>query len=283
MTVREQVAEAAALQAAQQQSGLVARKDVLGYLQDPATKERLRKVVPPGLDGDYLWSVFMQEIQRTPKLLQCTRESFAASLMASAQLGLQPGPLGQMYLIPYGNKCTLIIGYRGLIQLARRSGEIKSLKARAVYEADFFEFEEGLEDRLVHRPSLSVPDRGALTHVYGVAHFRPDGETFRVMPRREVDAIRARSRASGDGPWVTDFEAMACKTVLRKMANSGELPLTTQVAQAIAEDEQREYAIEQPIADIPLEQTPGSLVEGINADGSFDAVNSVEDSGDSEE
>src|SRR5207244_1429304 len=107
--------------------------------------------------------------------------------------------------------------------LARRSGEITSIKARVVYEHDQFHYSEGLEDELVHEPSLDV-ERGQPVRFYAVALFKNGGHAFRVMSRAEVDRIRARSRAKDDGPWASDYEAMACKTVIRQLANRGELP-----------------------------------------------------------
>lgn len=235
-------------------------RTLLDELADKRVQGQLAAALPGsrGLTPERFIRVVMTEVRQNPQLLACTRESFLSCLMDSAALGLEPGPLGHAYLIPFRDnkkgvtECTLILGYKGLIDLARRSGEILSLKARAVYEQDFFEFEEGLEDRLVHRPNLSAEDPGQLTHAYAVARFKGGSYAFRVMARREIDAVRARSRSKDRGPWVDFFESMACKTVIRKMANSGELPLAIELATAIAMDERREYGLDQGVAlDLP--------------------------------
>ena len=79
--------------------------------------------------------------------------------MQAVQLGLEPGLLGHCYILPYKREATFIIGYKGMIDLARRSGHIQSIYAHAVHENDEFEYELGLHPKLEHKPSHG--DRGA--------------------------------------------------------------------------------------------------------------------------
>src|SRR6185369_3570445 len=156
----------------------------------------------------------MTSIQRTPKLLDCTQASLLAAVIQSAQLGLEPdGVIGHAYLVPYGKVAQLIIGYKGLIDLARRRGHISTIYAQPVYEKDRYRMIRHIyRDDLEYEPA-DVDDPGPLARVYAVARLRGGGEQFECMRKREIDAIRRRSRAAQDGPWVTDYDEMAKKTV----------------------------------------------------------------------
>lgn len=132
----------------------------------------------------------------------------------------------------------MILGYKGMIDLARRSGEIQDISARAVYEGDFFEYEFGLNEQLKHIPAQDnerTPNK--LTHVYMVCHFKDGGHYIDVMTRSQVNAIRSRSKAgsSAYSPWSTDYEAMACKTVIRRAFKL--LPVSVEAQKAAATDE----------------------------------------------
>jgi phage RecT family recombinase len=112
-------------------------------------------------------------------------------------------------------ECQLIIGYRGMIDLARRSGQIVSLSARTVHEKDHFTYRYGLDETVEHVPANG--ERGQLTYVYAVAKLKDGGVQFEVMSRNEIDKVRAQSKAKDSGPWVTHFEEMAKKTAIRRL------------------------------------------------------------------
>ena len=169
---------------------------------------------------------------RSPALLNADKASIFLAAQQAAQLGLDcSGTLGSAYLVPYGGKVTLVIGYRGLIDLARRSKEIVSLQAQVVHAADRFEVTLGTEPSIVHVPAFGVDDRGDVTAAYAVAELVGGGRQFEVMTRGQLEAIRRRSKASGSGPWVTDTEEMFRKTVLRRLAKW--LPLSPELADAM--------------------------------------------------
>lgn len=178
---------------------------------------------------------------RNPLILDCTPLSVVKATLQAVELGLEPGSsLGEFYFVPFRNGKTGqrevqgIPGYRGLIQLARRSGEISTITAEAVYEGDEFEVELGLTPKLVHRPDYDNENREntlKLKFVYAVAHFKDGGYQFQVMSRKQIELIRRRSKAADSGPWVTDYEEMSKKTVIRRLAKY--LPLSTQFAQAL--------------------------------------------------
>ena len=191
---------------------------------------KIEGVMPKHMSSERLFQITVSTINKEPKLAQCDVATLLSCVMKCSALGLEPSAvdgLGRAYILPYRNgktkrmEATFILGYKGMIDLARRSGEVASISARAVYEGDKFDFKYGLEECCDHYPSAidRTPDK--LTHVYMIAHFKdkegkPTGYHLEVMTKAEVDAIRKRSKAGDSGPWVTDYEAMAKKTVLRR-------------------------------------------------------------------
>lgn len=200
-------------------------------------KPQLAAVLPRHVTAERMIKVALSCTARTPALLECSAMSIVRSVMQGAELGLEAGGLlGEGYLVPFFNKHTkqkeaqFIPGYRGLVKLARQSGEVASVEARAVFEGDFFEYEYGFEQKLKHVPAEENPGR-VLRFVYVIfrfkeAHWAP---YFDVMSRDEVEAVRKRSQASS-GPWDTDYAEMAKKTVVRR--GSKMFPLATERAAA---------------------------------------------------
>jgi recombination protein RecT len=146
--------------------------------------------------------------------------------------------LGQFYLVPFGNVATPIIGYRGLLELARRSGQISSIRAVVVYEKDTFKLTEGIEQTIHHERYLGG-DAGKPVYVYAVARLKDNSVQVEVMSRAQVEAIRARSRSGTNGPWVTDWEEMAKKTVFRRLAKW--LPLASERFEKALEMDNDDY------------------------------------------
>lgn len=201
---------------APQLSALEQRQQSLARLVKQMTPE-IAAALPAHLTPERLARIVTTVMRRTPSLAKCDQASFIGAVMTCAQLGLEPGPTGQAYLVPYGNECTFILGYRGMLELARRSGQVETIYARPVYELDKFHVQYGLDEQLTHEPYMDG-DGGELKYVYAVAKYKNGGHNIAVMSRSAVDKIRARSRAGKSGPWVTDYEAMALKTVVRQLA-----------------------------------------------------------------
>lgn len=198
-------------------------------------KPEIARALPRHMDADRLARIALTMFRQTPKLQECSPESFLGALMTTSQLGLEPGPLGHAYFVPFKGQVQFILGYKGMIELARRSGNIDSLIAREVYGNDRLEVAYGLEDRLVHEPTLFGP-RGPVVAVYAIAKYAGGGHSFVVLSREDVEERRKRSRAKDSGPWVTDWTAMAKKTAVRALAAF--LPLSVEMAQALGQDEQ---------------------------------------------
>lgn len=241
-----------------------ARKDAYVSVADMLEKNKagMAQAIPKHMSIDRFTRIALSELRANPKLLECNPASLMSCLVKSSQLGLEVGAaLGHAYLVPYKTECTLIIGYRGLITLARRSGEIISITARIVHENDLFELEYGLDEKLKHVPAIDDP--GKMTHVYAVAKLRDGGIQYDVMTRAEVEAIRKRSRAGNGGPWVSDYEEMARKTVLRRLCKY--LPISIELSDAIAADDERQDLAEQHMVSASVVDLNARLAAQIEA------------------
>lgn len=191
--------------------------------------------MPKGAEAQQLVRDALTALRQTPALGECSPASVLGGLMTCAQLGLRPGVLGHAWLIPFKREAQLVIGYQGLVELAHRSGQIKSLIARTVYEHDEFEVDYGLEDKLVHRPFMGG-DKGQPIAYYAVAKFNSGGHAFYVMSHPEMVTYKNKNSKAGKyGPWVDHFESMAHKTCVRQLAKW--MPKSTDLATAIETDE----------------------------------------------
>jgi recombination protein RecT len=208
--------------------GLVAFRELL-----ESRKGSIGSVAASFMSPERIIKVVLNSVDRTPKLAQCTGNSIFRSVLAAAELGLDPGgALNQAYLVPFKAECTLIVGYQGIVDLAFRSERVVSVNAAAVYEGDVYEEEGGLAPKLRHVKGRGPRDPKKLTHAYAVIQLKDGGLVYDSMTRAEVDAIRARSRSRDDGPWVTDYAEMAKKTVLRRTLKL--CPKSTEMKQALA-------------------------------------------------
>jgi recombination protein RecT len=208
----------------------------------------IAKALPKHMTPERLARVALTTIRTNPKLLECNIHSLMAAVMQSAQLGLEPGLIGHCYIIPYGKEATFIIGYKGMIDLARRSGNIESIYAHGVYEKDEFNIEYGLNQKLEHKPYFG-DDRGKFKGAYMVAKFRDGGYYFEYMPQSDIEKRKSRSKASNNGPWVTDYEEMAKKTVIRHAFKY--LPISVEIMKAAEQDESIKHDIGEDMTDIP--------------------------------
>ena len=208
------------------------QKTIFDVIQ--AGAKQFATALPKHINSDRFVRIAITTIRQNPKLAQCNQESLLGALMVSAQLGLEPGVLGQSYLIPYGRECQFQIGYKGMIELLRRSGQLKDIYAYSVYENDEFEMTYGLNRDLKHKPNLQ--DRGNFIGCYCVAVLKDDARAFEYMTKEEIEAHGKKfSKTYGNGPWKTDFEAMAHKTVVKKMLKW--LPVSVEFLEMANKDE----------------------------------------------
>ena len=228
----------------------------------------IKKALPSVITPERFTRIVLSALSTNPQLAQTTPQSFLGAMMTAAQLGLEPNtPLGQAYLIPFRNKGTLEtsfqLGYKGLIDLAYRSGEVSVIQAHTVYENDEFEYSFGLEPTLRHVPAKS--DRGAPTHVYAVFRTKDGGYGFEVMSMDDVRQHAQKfSKAYGNGPWQTNFEEMAKKTVLKKVLKYA--PLKSDFVRAVAQDETIKTEISEDMYEVQAEvidvdESTGEVIE----------------------
>ncbi|OHW62191.1 recombination and repair protein RecT [Andreesenia angusta] len=212
---------------------------------------QIKKALPSVITAERFTRMALTAISTNPKLAECTPESFMGALMNAAQLGLEPNtPLGQAYLIPYGKSVQFQVGYKGLMELAQRSGQFKSIYAHTVYENDEFEVEYGLTQNIVHKPNFD--DRGKPIGFYAVYKLTNGGENFVFMTQREVEEFgKAKSKTFNNGPWKTDFEAMAKKTVLKQLLKYA--PIKVEFQREIAQDATIKTEIAEDMTEVPEE------------------------------
>lgn len=220
-------------------------------IQSPAMLSQLRMALPKTVTPERLARLVLTEVRRIPKLLLCDRSSLLGAVMQAAQLGLEPGVLGQCWIIPYKGKATFVLGYRGAAQLAWRSGMIAGLSSRAVYEGDHFAYDFG-SDKVEHIP-CGETDPKKITHAWTAVHTTTGGRVWDVMLRSEINAIRARSASGNDGPWVTDFAEMAKKTVFKR--NMKLAPCSVELQHALGLDDAADQGIPQGI-DFEVPEAP---------------------------
>ena len=222
-----------------------------------AMMPEIRKALPSVITPERFTRIALSALNNTPALQQCSPMSFIASLLNSAQLGLEPNtPLGQAYLIPYKNKgqmeCQFQIGYKGLIDLAYRNGQMQTIQAQAVYENDLFEYEYGVEPKLVHKPAYS--DRGEITYFYGLFKTVNGGFGFSVMSKADMDNYArtySKAFASDYSPWKTSYEEMAKKTVIKQALKYA--PIKTDFQRALSTDESIKLSFSEDMTTVPNE------------------------------
>lgn len=222
---------------------------VKGWLEKQ--KGEFASMLPKHMTTDRFFKIALNCISKTPLLQKCTPASLFQAITTAAELGLEPGgALGEAYLVPYGDKAQLQIGYRGLIRLARQSGELATIEAHVVHENDEYELQYGLEAKCSHTPTLTR-DPGKPLFVYVVAKLKGGGHHIEAMTIAEIDRIKARSKSGSSGPWQTDYLEMAKKTVVRRAAKY--LPLSSEKWTSAQEIEDSDYVDGQVVESMKAE------------------------------
>lgn len=228
----------------------------------------IKAALPRHIEAHKFVRVVLTATSKTPSLLECSKESLLLATMQAAALGLEPNTsLGLGYILPYGKIAQFIPGYRGLVQLAIQSGEIMRVRGRVVRDKDKFHRVEGLRPDLVHEPT-DEEDDGSLKGVYSIAKYKDGDLDFEYMSKAQVDAIRKRSKSANSGPWVTDYEEMALKTVIRRHCKR--LPLSEERLVRALEHQARAEAGEGPnfsdvmdvVGEVPSEDETPELPAG---------------------
>lgn len=235
-----------------------------------AMSGEIAKALPQVMTPERFTRIALSAVSNTPKLGNCTPQSFLGAMMNAAQLGLEPNtPLGQAYLIPFENRkkgiteCQFQIGYKGLIDLAYRSGEVKMIDAQTVYENDEFEYELGMDPVLKHKPART--NRGNPIYFYATFKLTNGGQGFQVMSIEDVhEHAKKYSKTYNNGPWQTNFEEMAKKTVLKKLLKYA--PLKTEFVKQVTSDETIKTSISDHMDEVPNEYMDVEYEEHPNED-----------------
>ena len=218
-------------------------------------KLQIAQAMPKHLTADRLIQLATTLIVKNPEIAKCTKASIIGAVMQAAQLGFRPiEALGECYFVPYNRNIApkgappqwvkevqFQIGYKGLISLARRSGQIKSIHAFCVFSGDKFEYELGLNPNITHVPNEEqINTMDALTHAYAVAHYNDGGYNFVVLSKKRIEALRLRNpmfrkNPSPSGAWESDYASMACAKAIKQLAKY--MPLSDEMQHAYASDE----------------------------------------------
>lgn len=207
-------------------------------------KDQIALALPRHMTADRMARIVTTEVRKTPELLKCNPVSLFGAVIQCSQLGLEPGNnLSHAYLLPFFNSKTkthdvqLIIGYRGMLDLARRSGQIISISAFEVFDSDEFEITFGLNPNIIHKRDIKATNNDELIAVYAVAKLKDGGVQFEIMTKEQIDAIKKSSKAAKSeySPWNTHYNEMAKKTVIRRLFKY--LPVSIEIQQAVSLDE----------------------------------------------
>jgi len=234
-------------------------------------RPEITSMLPSHVNVERFLKSALLAVARDPQLQTCTPLSLFTAVINAAELGLDFTPTrGHAYLIKYGASAVMMPGYRGMIDLAKRTGDVARIEAHLVYEKDKFELQYGTDSRLIHVPLLTG-ERGRLVGVYGVAFFKDGGKQFEFMTTQQVDAIRTRSKAARSGPWVTDYEEMARKTVVRRLFKY--LPSSSDLLDKALEADNRAIGLPEIEID-PMEdgEKTSRLAERLSAQDTADAT-----------
>lgn len=219
---------------------------IADWISSEEFQNQVARVLPKHLTSERFVRVCLTALMRTPKLAQCTQQSIFQCMLTLSSFGLEPDGR-RAHLIPFQNnkkcvcdhwmdkhkgdkcmvpgctcasktaavECQLIIDYKGLIELMMRSGTVENIHADVVCANDEFEYDRGIVTK--HRINL-MEDRGPVYAAYCTVTMKGGSTKTEALSKREIDAIRDRSRAKDEGPWVTDYNEMAKKTACRRVS-----------------------------------------------------------------
>ena len=243
----------------------------------------IEQALPTVITPERFTRMVFTALSTNPKLNSCTPDSFVGAMMTAAQLGVEPNTaLGQAYIIPYSNhgklEAQFQLGYKGLIDLAYRSGEVSVIQAHEVYENDTFEYELGMDPKLKHVPATK--NRGKVIAYYAMFKTKDGGYGFEVMSREDVEAHAQKySKAynAHSSPWKSNFDEMAKKTVLKKVLKYA--PLKSDFARAVVQDSTIKHGIDKDMSAVPdttiyaeyeitddVDPETGEVLDGANID-----------------
>lgn len=213
---------------------------VKDLLSSEGFKKSVAQALPSHIDPDRYLRIAITAVTTTPLLQQCTQASLYSCLMDLSQMGLEPDGY-HAYLIPFKNgktgqyECQYIIDYKGLVDVAMRSGQISNIHADVVCENDEFSYNMGTVERHVPAFLKTPPEsRGKVIAAYAIATFKDGSKKAEILSNDELEGIRKRSKAGDFGPWKTDTNEMKKKTAFRRLSKW--LPMSPEFRQVLTND-----------------------------------------------
>lgn len=230
-----------------EQKALVMNEDPI-YQMLAKYQKAITSVLPKHLTPERMIRIAYTMIHRTPKLRECTPVSLINAVIEISILGLEVGRTA--HIIPFKQEATVIVDYKGFIELAHRSNQVASFPFKPVYENDIFEYEEGTTRYIKHKPAREK--RGDLIAAYAIANFKHGGFDFEVVLPEDIDATRkqAPGAKSKDSPWNDPDQewTMWCKTAVRRLAKR--IPQCPELQKAAYLEEMVEAGLKQNISHI---------------------------------
>lgn len=214
----------------------------------------IQSLVPKHITPERLCRIGLNAVSRSPKLMECAPETIVGSIVNCATLGLEPNLLGHAYIVPFYNSSTkrfeaqFQIGYKGALELIRRTGQVSKISAHEVYEGDVFEYEYGLDEKLKHIP-CGETDESKITHFYACYKLKDGGSGFIVMSKDQMDNHRDRFTKSKNkageitGPWKEHYVSMGLKTVIHKLTKYMPISIEQQEVQVVMEGLNRDNSV----------------------------------------
>ena len=264
---------------------IVPRQDkfnnIKAILRTPETLKEISDALPDHITPEKMARVFLTACTTTPKLLDCDPTSLMKAVVEASSLGLLPdNVLGAGYILPYGSSAKFIPGFRGLMDLARRSGKVSGIQARIIFEGDDFYYEYGSKPELNHIPAQMVgAEPGDAVGAYASATLTDTNEVvFEVMWKADIEKIRERSPAGKSGPWVTDTHEMWRKTPLRRLMKY--LPLSPEIQSAVSSAEYAEAGVLGKMVEVKVDKETGEVIDAEDVETLDTMVEGMEDDGD---
>lgn len=223
----------------------VSHKD---FFNAPAVKAKFQEVLK-GKENEFVASL-LSVVTNNNLLVKASNESIMTAAMKAAVLNLPIEPsLGQAYIVPYGREAQFQLGYKGLIQLAQRSGKYKSINSGVVYKAQFISYNPLFEELEI---DFTQPQDEVIGY-FAAFKLLNGFEKVTYWTKEQAYAHGKRfSKSFNNGPWKSDFDAMAQKTLLKQIISKYG-PLSIEMEQAIVADNETENEKEAPIDVTPQE------------------------------
>lgn len=206
-----------------------------GILNSDAMREQFAAALPKHLSPERFVRIAITALTRTPKLQDCTQESFFKCLLDLSAMGLEPDGR-RAYLIPYKTTATLVIGYMGLVELVRRSGDVAKIHCDVVCENDAFDHSMG--EVKVHTYDLRK-DRGVAYAAYAQVTLKDGSVQAEIMSKADIEKIRQSSQGRNSEPWTKHWDEMAKKTAFRRLTKW--LTLSPEISSAIQTADESEF------------------------------------------